>query len=730
MTGSSEILQCRILVVDDELANVTLLTMMLGNTGYESVSRTMDPAAVCALHLKNQYDLILLDLQMPGMDGFQIMDALKALDENMPPSILVVTAQPSHKIRAMQAGAGDFVSKPFDNTELLTRVHYMLRVRLLDKRAAEHTRQLELTVRERTADLRRSEEIFRELAANIPEALLIRNMDEQTIEYVNPAWHNLNGIRAVPGDPLALAHQSIHPDDLKWIAHERRKGGGAELVNEFRVVRPDDSIRWVRARTFPIASPSGGNPWVVELVEDVTQRREAQRQLVHMARHDALTGLPNRALFYELLHESLARATKEDLTVSVLLLDIDYFKAVNDLLGHAAGDALLREFAGKMKKSLRPGDVAGRLGGDEFAAVVMTPAKMGGAPFVAARIRNALNPALSLEGGQQVLITVSIGIATFPGDAGDVEGLLRCADTALYDAKAAGRNTFRSYTPELNARALKRMDTENALRLAHENGEFVLHYQPKMQTLSGGLTGVEALIRWNWPGHALVMPPDFVPALEEMGLIVPVGAWVIETACRQIRAWELAGLGKVRVAVNMSSRQMRDDRLVAQVAEFVRTHHIDPSLLEFEITESTFMAHGETTDTALRALKDMGVTISIDDFGTGYSNLAYLKRFEVDALKIDVAFIRDVTTNEDAATVAIAIIRMAHNLNLKVVAEGVETQEQLEFLRSQGCDEVQGYYLSKPLAAGELTAKFHETATANSVPRLLMPPPERIVAHG
>jgi diguanylate cyclase (GGDEF)-like protein/PAS domain S-box-containing protein len=729
MIEPSAILRCKILVVDDQPANVTLLTMMLDNAGYQFVTSTMDPGAVCALHLKNQYDLILLDLLMPGMDGFQVMYGLKALEHGTVPSILVVTAQPGHKMRAMQAGAKDFISKPFDNTEMLIRIHYMLQVRLLDETAAAHTRQLEQTVLDRTADVRRSAEMFRELAANIPEALLIRNMDRQTIEYVNPAWHNLNGIRALPGDPLSLAHQAIHPDDLKRIGNERRKSGGVQSANEYRLVRPDGSVRWVQARTFPIASPSGKGAWAVEIVEDVTQRREAQHQLVHLARHDALTGLPNRTLFYESLRESLAVAERDHLTISVLLLDIDYFKAVNDTLGHAAGDALLCEFAATVKKCLRPEDITGRLGGDEFAVIVATPSGTVGAPFVAARIRKALNPAVSLD-GQQITVTASIGIASYPADAGDVEKLLRCADTALYDAKAAGRNTFRCFTPELSARALKRMDIESALRAAHDKGEFVLYYQPKIQTESGKLTSVEALLRWNRPGHGVVMPSDFIPTLEEMGLIVPVGTWVIETACRQIRAWESAGLGRMRVAVNVSSRQIREEQFVSRVAEIVRINHIDSALLELEITESTFMAHGEPTDNALRKLKDIGISISIDDFGTGYSNLAYLKRFQVDALKIDIAFIRDVATNADAATIAVAIINMAHSLRLKVIAEGVETLEQLEFLRQHGCDEVQGYYLSKPLPAVELTARFRQMTAANAAQCLLPPPQLRIAAHG
>jgi len=337
---------------------------------------------------------------------------------------------------------------------------------------------------------------------------------------------------------------------------------------------------------------------------------------------------------------------------------------------------------------------------------------------VADRIRGALQSPLELE-GQNILVTTSIGIASYPTDTPDLETLVRYADAAMYDAKASGRNTFRCYTAELNARAVEKSDVEGALRFAQGRNEFVLHYQPKMQIESGAWTSVEALIRWNRPGHGLVLPGFFIPALEEMGLIVPVGAWVIDTACRQIREWKSSGLGDVRIAVNVSSRQVREERFVSQVAEVVREHRIDPTLLEFEITESTLMAHGEATDAALRRLKDLGISISIDDFGTGYSNLAYLKRFLVDAVKIDITFIRDVTTNADDATIAIAIINMAHSLRLKVVAEGVETREQLEFLRVHGCDEVQGYFLSKPLPVDELSAKFRQSITRGAGQRLV-----------
>ncbi len=705
MISAAAILGGRILIVDDQPANVQLLEMVLNRAGYANVATTTDPTGVCALHRENRFDLILLDLQMPAMDGFAVMEALQQIETGNYLPVLVITAQPAHKLRALRAGAWDFIGKPFEQAEVLTRIRNMLEVRLLHEESRAHTRMLEATVAARTAELRRSEEMFRELASNIPEALWIRDMDRQTVQYVNPAWHRLSGLDTAPGDSLDNAYQTIHPDDLQWVTHERRRSAGAYSSSEYRLVRPDSSERWVHSRTFPIANPSGQTPWIVEIIEDVTLRREAQRQLLHLARHDALTDLPNRTLLYESLGMALLRAREEQMAVSVLLLDIDYFKSVNDTLGHTVGDALLRDFAARLQTCVRPGDMVGRLGGDEFAVVVVTPVGSSGAVAVANRIRAALHDPLVID-GQNLVVTTSIGIASYPGDTDDLETLIRCADAAMYDAKAAGRDTFRCYSAELNARALAKTDVEGALRFAQDRGEFVLHYQPKMRIDGGGWTGVEALIRWNRPGHGLVPPNGFIPALEEMGLIVPVGLWVIDAACDQIRRWQRAGLGDICIAVNVSSRQIREETFAGRVAETIRRHRIDPRLLEFEITESTLMAHGETSDAALRRLKDLGIAISIDDFGTGYSNLAYLKRFRVDAIKIDIAFIRDITTNADDANIAVAIINMAHSLRLKVTAEGVETREQLDFLSAHGCDEVQGYLLSKPLPADQVSDLF------------------------
>ena len=455
-----------------------------------------------------------------------------------------------------------------------------------------------------------------------------------------------------------------------------------------------------------------GEGWIiVGVARDMTERKEAEQRLLQLAHYDTLTGLPNRALFYESLKRAFAQAEEHHWIVSVLFLDLDRFKNVNDTLGHASGDALLRQVGNRLVSCLRIRDTVGRLGGDEFGLILLTPDGPEGAEAVANKIREVLRPSFQLE-GREVTATASIGLTVYPTDSSDPDTLLKYADTAMYQAKEAGRDTYRFYTAEMNVRALEKLELESALRKALEHDEFILYYQPKMRINTGQWTGVEALIRWNRPGHGLVLPDNFIPILEETGLIMSVGEWVIDTACRQIAEWERSGIGSICVAVNLSGKQFLSG-FDAEIARAIRANRVDPKLLELELTETTLMTHAEGATASLQRLKALGIRISIDDFGTGYSSLAYLKRFPIDTLKIDIAFIRDVTTNADDAAITVAIIHMARSLKLKVIAEGVETKEQLEFLRTHDCDEIQGYYLSRPVPAIEL-ARLHQGTYGNS----------------
>jgi diguanylate cyclase (GGDEF)-like protein len=391
----------------------------------------------------------------------------------------------------------------------------------------------------------------------------------------------------------------------------------------------------------------------------------------------------------------------------VLFLDMDRFKNINDTLGHTIGDELLRQFSSRLVECLRVRDTIGRFGGDEFAAILMLPEGAQNAVAVVDKIRDAMRQPFDLK-GHEVTMTASIGISVFPGDASDPDTLIQYADTAMYRAKEAGRDAFRFFTAEMNAQSLARLDMENALRRAIDNNEFRLFYQPKVHIASGRISGAEVLLRWERPGHGMVSPALFIPLLEETGLIVRVGSWVIHESCRKIAEWARSQVGAVHLSVNVSGIQFFVGGLEEEVMRAIKENDIAPELLELELTESSLMSNAEETITVLQNLKALGVKISIDDFGTGYSSLAYLKRFPIDKLKIDIAFVREVTSNPDDAAIVLAIINMAHSLKLKVIAEGVEKDAQLSYLRRHDCDEMQGYYFSRPLPEADFMQMLGE----------------------
>jgi diguanylate cyclase (GGDEF)-like protein/PAS domain S-box-containing protein len=433
---------------------------------------------------------------------------------------------------------------------------------------------------------------------------------------------------------------------------------------------------------------------VANILAVAIERKRAEERLAHLAQFDALTGLPNRYLFHDRLNQTLAHAKRGGHSMAILFIDLDRFKLVNDTLGHAGGDRLLKEAAARLLGCLRSGDTVARFGGDEFGAILTELGTSGDAGLVAQKIIEAVQQPFNLD-GNQVYVTASIGITVFPADGEEAGTLVMNADAAMYRAKEQGRDNYQYFTREMNERARARLQMEAALRRAVEKDEFRLHYQPKFALQDGRVCGVEALLRWG-----SVPAAQFIPVLEDSGLIVPVGEWVMREVCRQIRSWTGAGLAVPPVAVNLSARQFQQKDLESRLRETLQEAAVDPSMIQFELTESLLMKDPEAAARTLRGLKRAGVRISVDDFGTGYSSLAYLKRFPIDELKIDRAFVQDVTTNPDDAAIVISIIGLAHGLRLKVVAEGVETGEQVRFLRRHGCDEMQGYYSARP-AAGE-----------------------------
>jgi diguanylate cyclase (GGDEF)-like protein/PAS domain S-box-containing protein len=436
-------------------------------------------------------------------------------------------------------------------------------------------------------------------------------------------------------------------------------------------------------------------------------RKVAEQRLSYLSQFDTLTGLPNRSLFLDRLAQALKQAQRKEWLVGVLFIDLDRFKVVNDTLGHGSGDQLLVEVAARLQDCVRADDAVGRLGGDEFGFVLSNLGRPDDAALVAQKVVAALSSPFVLEGGE-VYVSASLGIGIYPSDGTDADALLRNADTAMFRAKEAGRNGYQFYLPQMNERALERLQLQTELRGALERREFVLHYQPKADLATGRISGFEALLRWQHPVRGLVPPLHFIPLLEETGLILPVGEWVVRSVCEQLARWQAQGVSPRPVAINLSARQFQQRNLDATIAAILTETGIDPGLLELELTESMLMSDADEAARMLNTMRAHGVRLSVDDFGTGYSSLAYLKRFPLDALKIDRAFIRDVTTDADDASIALAIISLAHSLKLKVVAEGVETLDQLEFLRAQGCDEMQGYYFARPLTIADCTLALTE----------------------
>jgi len=478
-----------------------------------------------------------------------------------------------------------------------------------------------------------------------------------------------------------------------------RLGETNSLSNYESCVRKRDGTPiWVLENATLVEGPDGDRSVIEGTIIDITERKRAEEQVKHLAFHDALTGLPNRLLFNDRLSIALAQARRSGEKLVTLFLDLDRFKVINDSLGHAAGDELLRRVAERLQANVRAGDTVARLGGDEFIILLTRISSEENAGKVAAKFLQSIrNPFLVQE--RNVFTTTSVGVSVYPNDGMDPETLIQNADVALYRAKEEGRDNYQLYAPAMNARALQRLSLENRLRQALPNEELILHYQPIVDVRSGRVCGAEALLRWRHPELGLLPPSEFITLAEISGLIVPIGHWVLKTACEQVREWQAMGYPQLRVSVNLSPRQFQQSKLVAQVTGSLASSGISAGSLDLEITESSAMQNAELTIATLLELKGLGVAISLDDFGTGYSSLNYLKRFPIDRVKLDQSFVHDMTRSPEDGAIVRAVISMAHTLRLVVVAEGVETEDQLAFLRHHRCDEIQGFLFSPPVEA-------------------------------
>lgn len=535
--------------------------------------------------------------------------------------------------------------------------------------------------------------------------LLSRKAGALVLEYVNPAFERITGYSA--SEVLGLGPEFLLPSDeaqpgVPELSAAIRERGEAQVVlcNH----RKDGTLFWCDLSLAPVRDGTGQVTHFVGILNDITDRKRYEEQLERQNNLDELTGLANRNRLKERTDLAVALAHKQHGNVALLYLDLDNFKRINDSLGHASGDALLRAVAGRIAAQLRDCDTAARMGGDDFVIVLPDLADAQQAAMVAHRILQDIARPLQLQ-EHELTLSASIGLSLFPQDGANYETLLRNADAAMYRAKESGRNTLCFYTADLNTQALQKLELEARLRRALERGELRLHYQPLMHLTTEAVNDVEALVRWQTQEGTLVSPADFIPLAEETGLIVPIGQWVLETACQQVRQWQTQGL-ELRVAVNLSARQFQDEGLVESVRQALRQAGLEGRQLKLEITESVVMHNAERATQTLAELKALGVGVAVDDFGTGYSSLAYLRRFPIDQLKIDRSFVQDATVHPDSAAIVHSIIGLARNLRMQTVAEGVETPEQRAFLLAAGCDLLQGYLFSRPLPAQDLYDKL------------------------
>jgi diguanylate cyclase (GGDEF)-like protein/PAS domain S-box-containing protein len=550
--------------------------------------------------------------------------------------------------------------------------------------------------RQAEAAVREAEERYRMVVELSPDAILVQQ--DGVFVFANNAACKLlhaGSIQQINGKPLL---DVVHPDfhDVSRARMAALKRGEALPSVEKKLIRVDGSVVDVEASSS--AFLHRGRFASLYIMRDITERKKTVEQMAYLAHFDSLTGLPNRMLFHQRLEHALSVAERPGRTLEILFLDLDRFKNINDTLGHATGDIVLQETAVRLQNILRESDTVARLGGDEFVVLVENVDEPHRGGTIAEKILLGFEPPF-LRDRTPLTISTSIGISSFPGDGTDAETLLKKADIAMYRAKEMGRNNYRYYSAEMNLHTAERLTLEYALSHAIEQGQLSLYYQPKVDVLTNRISGMEALLRWNHPTLGMVPPQRFIPVAEETGLIRPIGYWAIRTACEQNRAWQQRSAARLRVAVNLSPRQLSDDHLIDNIQAILDESGLESRYLELEITESAVMAHPDKAIVTLNTLRDMGISVAIDDFGIGYSSLAYLQRFPIRAVKIDQSFVQGITDNAGDAAITRAIISLAHSLECSVIAEGAETQQQYDFLRDHDCDSVQGYYFSEPMNA-------------------------------
>jgi diguanylate cyclase (GGDEF)-like protein/PAS domain S-box-containing protein len=697
----------RVLIVDDDAMIRLLARSAISQLNLEAHEAENGAEAV-ALFQQQAFDIVLLDLEMPVMDGFTAAREIRTLPGGDSATLVMATGlnDPDSIEKAYEVGATDFVTKPINWSILRQRLRFILRARAAFQALQEN--EAKLAESQRIANLGHWEwDITNNRAEWSEQVYEILGLSPDAVEASYAAFL-----------------KAIHPDDRslfnRAIGHAVEQGESYLL--EHRIVQPDGQECYVVSqgkaqRQGPVQAVKVRN-----VVQDITERKHSEERIFHLANFDNLTGLPNRKLFAEHAGRVLATARKDGSRVAILLLGLDRFKRINDSLGYAAGDELLKEVAGRIATCMRDSDLISRdqvldgvpyslarPGGDEFILLIRGVERADAVARFAQRLSEELSRPLHAV-QQDISVSASIGISLFPDDGEQQDALINYADMALGYAKEAGGGCFRFYSGEMNEWASKRIDLEGRLNHAIERNEFQVYYQPQICLSSGLLTGFEALLRW-WPdGGDMVPPNEFIPIAEETGLITEIGAWVLHQACGQLKRWQAQGYDLVPVAVNVSARQFVDEDLVKMIEDELSAFDLAPELLELELTERVIMRNIEETRSKLRALKKIGVKLSVDDFGTGYSSMNYLKRFPLDTLKIDRSFVMDLETDSNDESIIRAIVAMSKGLGLSTIAEGVETEQQRVLLSTIGCDLMQGYLYSRPVPAEEAAACLTRSA--------------------
>ncbi len=690
------------MIVDDDPTMRLMLESVLANSGLRSVAFGDAKSALAAFESLAP-DLVLLDIGLPDIDGCALCALLRALPGGRDTPVMMLTGRDDAASveRSYRAGATDFIAKPINWEILAHRIGYI-------RRAARAFADV-ATSRARLADAQRVAQL----------GSWEWGTAQDRVECSDEARRILGLDAGTPSMTLDDFLSPLPPQERRQLVARFAETAetGLPLDAEQAIVRSGGERRVVHLHG-QARRDAEGLPIIHGTLQDVTERRSAEERIRHLAYHDTLTGLPNRAWLGEELGRTLARAERQGENVALMFLDLDQFKRINDTLGHSAGDQLLCAVADRLRHRLRRGDALARpsgdsdmalsrLGGDEFCIVLSGLDQPETAARAAARVLEAFAEPFQLA-GSEASVSTSIGIAVYPTDAADAEGLVKAADTAMYHSKKQGRDSYHFYSASMNTRTAARLTMESALRHAIARDELRLHYQPIVALGSGAIVGVEALVRWQHPELGLLMPGHFIEIAEESGLIVPLGEWVLQAACEQSRSWQRQGLPAMTMAVNVSGEQFKRSNMVRTLRRTLDSTGLDPTLLKVEITESVLMRDLDLTIRNLESVRDMGVQLSIDDFGTGYSSLAYLERFPVQELKIDRSFISGIVGGTRNAAIATAVIGMARDLSLSVVAEGVETAAQRELLQRLRCPYAQGYHFSRPRPPQDIAALLRE----------------------